>query len=101
MAARSKSDGPYDLKALCRLETLDNLRTLKRIRDSEDQPAAARLKAVEMMMDRAYGKPVQAVEVSTLPDDPTTWTRDELHRKAAEILAGIGSSDPSGDGRPN
>lgn len=67
-----------------------------------------RLKAIEMIFDRKFGKPVQAVkDVSTLPDSPTNsrlkeMTLPELMALRSRMMQGIGAGedttpDESGD----
>ena len=94
--------GPYNLKALCKIETLKCIETLKKVRDDVSAPPQARVKASEAILDRGWGKPTQAVEMTV--DDkrsPAELTRDELAAEAARILAGDRARDPGGIPRPN
>ena len=47
-----------------RLDTPQNLNVIRAIRDDPDVPADTRLRAVEMLLNRAYGKPRQSVDVT-------------------------------------
>ena len=86
---RPKDDaGPYNLKALCRIDTLKSLKVIQSIRDDDQAPPASRLKASEMLLDRAWGKPTQTVEM--MVDDnraPSELSRNELADRAASIIA--------------
>lgn len=93
--------GPYNLKALCKIETLACIETLKKVRDDDGAPPAARVKASEAILDRGWGKPTQTVEMEVTNRAPGELTRDELAAEAARILAGVGQGDPVGTGRPN
>ena len=89
--------GPYNLKALCKIETLDCIRTLKAVRDDAGAPPAARVKASEAILDRGWGKPTQTVEMDITDNRaPEDLTRDELAERAAAILAGDGQGDTGG-----
>ena len=48
--------------------TLDALDTLATIMKDPKAPAAARISAAQALLDRGYGKPAQAIEVSAQPD---------------------------------
>jgi Family of unknown function (DUF5681) len=48
--------------------TLDALDTLASIMRDPKAPAAARVSAAQALLDRGYGKPAQAIEVSSQPD---------------------------------
>ena len=66
---------PPDYKKACEELTLPALEVLKEILLDKGQPANARLKAAEMILDRAYGKPAQAVQVEAV--DTTVRIIDE------------------------
>jgi len=96
------NSGPYNLKAMCKIETLECLRALKRVRDSKEAPPAAVVAASVAILDRGWGKPTQTIEMDVTDNrTPGELTRDELAEKAARILAGDGSGDTGGAGRPN
>jgi hypothetical protein len=95
--SRSGDAGPYNLKALCKLETLDCLRTLKRVRDNQKAPALAQVRAAEAILDRGWGRPTQYVEVAE-HRDVEGMTDAEL----LEIIRGGGvAAPPTGSGQPH
>ena len=51
-----------------RERTLDAIDTLASIMRDPKAPASARVSAAQALLDRGYGKPAQAIEVSTQPD---------------------------------
>lgn len=53
-----------DVKALAREYVPDAIKTLAQIMASDEQPAPARVAAAKELIDRAYGKSAQAVELS-------------------------------------
>lgn len=55
---------PTDIKALARVHTATALKTLAKIMTCSDAPPAARVAAAQCLLDRGWGKAVQAVEVS-------------------------------------
>lgn len=57
---------PPEIKEMCRALTPQAIEIAKRIMLDDDQKASDRLRAVEIILDRGYGKAVQAVE---LPPD--------------------------------
>ena len=52
-----------EFKAACEELTISALNVLKEIMLDPAQPAAARIKAAEVIIDRAYGKAPQALEI--------------------------------------
>jgi hypothetical protein len=64
-----------ELEELCQAEGARSIRTLVAIRDSARASGVARLKAIEMMLDRGFGKPVVSIthcvirSVADLTDD--------------------------------
>lgn len=62
-SGRPKMD--KDLRKACMLESLNCLKTLVAIRDNKKAPAAARINAANSIWDRAYGRPPQAVNVTS------------------------------------
>ena len=48
----------------CRLDTPDNLARLRAIRDDPETPPDTVLRAIDMLWNRAYGKPRQSVVIS-------------------------------------
>ena len=57
---------PPEIKEMCRALTPQAIEIAKRIMLDDDQKASDRLRAVEIILDRGYGKPAQAIE---LPPD--------------------------------
>lgn len=55
---------PTDLKALARSHTESALRVLAGVMTSAEAPHAARVAAANSLLDRGWGKAIQAVEVS-------------------------------------
>jgi hypothetical protein len=49
------------LKELCRAETARNIKQLIKFRDGRSYPIMARIKAIELMLQRGYGNPPQAI----------------------------------------
>ena len=66
----------------------DALRTLAEIMASQDQPAAARVAASKEILDRAYGKSQQAIELSGKDGSPIqTVTQTMTPQEAAAAYA--------------
>ncbi|MBE6993391.1 MAG: hypothetical protein E7423_01915 [Ruminococcaceae bacterium] len=57
-----------DLKAAFRAACPDALRVLKEIMLREDAQDRDRIRAAEIILDRGYGKPVQAVDLAAQAD---------------------------------
>lgn len=55
---------PTDIKALARVHTESALHTLAKIMTAEDAPHSARVAAATALLNRGWGQPQQAVEVS-------------------------------------
>lgn len=55
---------PTDIKALARAHTESALRVLAGIMNADDCAPAARVTAAQCLLDRGWGKAVQAVELS-------------------------------------
>lgn len=53
-----------DLRELARVHTHEALATLVRVAQDRKAPPAAQVAAAEALLNRGYGKPVQAVEAS-------------------------------------
>ncbi len=53
-----------EAQALARLHTRDAITALASIAKDKDQPAAARVTASTALLDRAWGRPAQAMEVT-------------------------------------
>lgn len=54
---------PEDVKQMCRELTPKAIETAKKIMLDEGARASDRLRAAEIILDRGYGKPVQAVDL--------------------------------------
>jgi hypothetical protein len=50
-----------ELKVLCQTEGAQSIKTLVAIRDSPRAGGMARLKAIEILLERGFGKPVQSI----------------------------------------
>jgi hypothetical protein len=70
---------PTDIRSLARKHTESAIRTLANIMAAPRSPAAARVSAAQVLLDRGWGKATQVVE-ATIDDkrDAADWTRDEL-----------------------
>jgi hypothetical protein len=53
---------PDELKQMCQAKAADAIRIAASILEDEEQPAVARLKASEIILDRGYGKASQHIE---------------------------------------
>lgn len=60
---------PEDLKEAFRAAAPDALAVLKRILLNEEAKDADRIRCAEIILDRGYGKPVQAVDLDTTQAD--------------------------------
>lgn len=58
----SANKATADVKAAASVYSEDAVATLAKIMKSDDHPAAARVAAANALLDRAHGKPKQAVE---------------------------------------
>ena len=68
-----------NVQELARAETEANIKTLVQVRDAEDTPAAARIAAANVLLDRGWGKPAQTVNQNI--DEKrcaADWSREEL-----------------------
>lgn len=52
---------PTDIRSLARSHTETALKTLAGIMEQPDAPSAARVAAANSLLDRGWGKPVQAI----------------------------------------
>ena len=53
-----------DIKALARVHTKTALHTLAKVMTAEDAPHAARVAAAQALLNRAWGQPAQALEIT-------------------------------------
>ncbi len=56
--------GGYNIPALCRTYAADCVRLWAQIMEDESAPLGVRIKVAEMILDRAYGKPVQRANIA-------------------------------------
>lgn len=70
----------YNLPAMCRLRTPDCVRLWGEVLDDPSAPLRDRMRAAELLMDRAYGKPMQQAQIAVAHDarDAKSLTDDEL-----------------------
>lgn len=78
MSVTKKSLTPNEqrsLKEMAREFAPEALMALKRIMEDEGTPHAARVSAADKILDRAYGKPAQAVQLTGDEGGPieVTW----------------------------
>src|SRR5918997_6623791 len=79
-AGRPKLDP--ELKAFARSYTLEALTTVVEIMGNKKQPASARIRAAEIILDRGHGKAPQVIE----PENYDIMTNAELDRHIRESL---------------
>lgn len=60
-SGRPKTDGLDEVRALCRAAAPAAIRTLIEIAADEKAPPTARITAASALLDRAYGRPAQAI----------------------------------------
>lgn len=60
----SRGKMPLDIKALARVHTETALRVLAKIMTTEDAPHASRVAAATVLLNRGWGQPSQAIELS-------------------------------------
>ena len=87
---------PEGVKELAKAYTEAAIQTLGSIMSGDDQPAAARVKAAECLLDRAWGKSESTVNVKTVNDVRDLSTAEILAALAANGIAGsqAGSDGP-------
>ena len=71
---------PTELKLLCQGLAPEAIRVAAQLLNDSEQPGNVRLKAAEVILDRGYGKPAQAVEVN--------W-HEATPEQRADRLAGL------------
>ena len=69
----SKNKVPNEIKELAQNYAPEALDTLAEIMRDRDQPGAARVSAANSLLDRGYGKPVQANEISGVNGMPIKY----------------------------
>ena len=76
---------PTDLRSLARSHTASAVRTLARIMSEPEYPAAARVSAAAVLLDRGWGKAHQESTVNI----QRASVREKTDAELDEILAGI------------
>lgn len=91
---------PPELIKAFRDRTQDALNTLVEIMNDKDGRGSERVKAAEVVLDRAWGKPIQAVDASVTSDirmvDTSNLTPDQKAVLAEVALASM-ESDATDD----
>lgn len=73
------------LRELARTHTVPALKTLLQIMRSKKAPAAARVNAACAVLDRGYGKPAQAIDLSNSDGSLTAaWAAAKLEMESDE-----------------
>jgi hypothetical protein len=77
-----------DLQELAREQSPEAIATLKSIMQNGKSPAAARVRACEVLLDRGYGKPMQTTQIAqmSITRRAEDMTDDELATIAAQGL---------------
>lgn len=75
------SKAPSQIRSLARAHTQTALNVLAGIMRQEEAPSAARVSAAQALLDRGWGKPVQALTHTELPLEGLL---DQLDGKAPE-----------------
>jgi hypothetical protein len=73
---------PEELKRLCQAKGEEAINTALEIMDDPDQPAVARLKAAEILLDRGYGRATQHIEAE-VKTEPVVCV--EIVKAAADV----------------
>jgi hypothetical protein len=68
---------PTEIRSLARTHTETAIRTLAGIMNQEKAPAAARVAAANAILDRGWGKPAQAMELTGPEGGPVQIQRVE------------------------
>lgn len=78
-----------ELRELCQAKTKEAVNTLMRIMQNKKAPAASRVAAACALLDRGYGKPIQAIQHS---GDMTHFHATELTDGELANIAGRSSN---------
>lgn len=73
------------LKQLCQEKSLNAINTVEKIMKGETNKHSDKIKAAEIILDRAYGKPIQ--EVKGVQSDPLTRAWTKIIEKSAHVDA--------------
>jgi hypothetical protein len=71
--------------AYARMRSMDALKALVGIMRNDELNAAARVKAAEVLLNRAWGKPTESVEISGMPEGGLFQVHVSLHNGANDI----------------
>ncbi len=82
-----RSPGVRDVRNLARAWTMEALATIKMIMDDETQGGSVRLAAANSILDRAWGKPEQAMKLAHVDDvDVERMKTSDLKKLLLESL---------------
>ena len=76
-----------EVRELAQLHTEDAVGTLVTIMQDRKQPAAARVNAASVLLDRGYGRAPQAIAITPLPYAGEVTVTDPIH--AAQIYRDV------------
>lgn len=86
-------DNAWRLRHYCRLYTIEAIEKVAILMRGSDPKVA--LVAAQMILDRAWGKPIQQMEVGQ-PGDFTDLTDEQLEQFIQETTAKIGETERTG-----
>lgn len=66
-----------DIKSIARVHTQTAINTLAGIMRQPNAPAAARVAASQVLLDRGWGKPTQGIEADLTGEITITWRKPE------------------------
>lgn len=82
------------VRDLARQQTADAISTLAEIMRDKKAPHSARVAAATGLLDRGWGRPAQAVEVSGPEGQPLLQAKEALLAKLAKALDRDAASEP-------
>jgi hypothetical protein len=74
------------LAELARAHTPKALKALVGVLDDDDAPASAKVQAATALLDRAHGKPVQALDIEVRDDASAASLLESARRRAAAMV---------------
>ena len=74
---------PAKMRELCKAQTVPALKKLARLMEDDEQPGNVQLQAATALLDRAWGKPQQQIDVDV--EHKTTFV--DVLRRAAVLEA--------------
>jgi hypothetical protein len=90
--------GGYNLPQVCRIKSHGTADFVAKIAADESAPLNARLRAIEMLWDRGYGKATQAVaEVPVIKKEPMHMTDEEIEAELDLLRRKLGLIDADGN----